>query len=298
MGLDANSLARFVPLIDGVSALGIVTGTAKSFSWLDGMLNDRGRKAIAHWLMNAPEDASHDSWTNVFPSLIDRVFGPRVLSIKFFLRSCVASAIAILVVSVIMIRGIEGWDWDTARTEIPQLLIFSIGSNMLPDFCSLVLSRAVLRMMERWPTPGAITVLLGLDTALTGCIGLVSGNLGLFVMLIGTQNQVTLRQVLGNLLETEFLGEATLREAGLSGAMIISMRIFFFSAFFTSVWVWLYVVSGVLLKMIRRVGMVWRNVSPYLDIEKRPLKALGRIAGLLAGGAYGLLLGWERLFGH
>ena len=296
MELKVHSLAQFDPLISGLTVFGIVTGTAKSFDWLDGMLSDKGRKSIAQWLMNEPGDASHDSWAAVFPYLIDRVFGPRVLSIRFFFRSCVASVIAILVVSAMMYGVV--WrvrDWNFLwYTEI-KLLICSIGSNMLPDYWSLVLSRAIVRMMEKRPKPGAIAALLVLDTALTVCIGLASANLGLYILVRGG---IPLKKLLGNLLEVSFLREATLHEAGLAGTLIIFMRILFYSSFFTSVWVWLYVASGVLVKTLQRGRLVWRNISPYLDIENRPLRAMGRVAGLLAGAAYGLILAWARLFEH
>jgi hypothetical protein len=67
--------------------------------------------------------------------------------------------------------------------------------------------------------------------------------------------------------------------------------IFFYSSFFTSVWVWLYVVSSVLIRMMQKVRRLWAEVLPFLEIEKKPLVAIGRVAGILVGSAYATVLG-------
>ena len=67
---------------------------------------------------------------------------------------------------------------------------------------------------------------------------------------------------------------------------------FFYSAFFTSVWLWLYVASIVIIKLLRSIRAAWVKVVPYLDIEKKPVIAIGRVAGLLAGAGYAVILGF------
>ncbi len=54
-----------------------------------------------------------------------------------------------------------------------------------------------------------------------------------------------------------------------------------YPAFFTSIWLWLYAGSGFLLKAARRfdIGFDWFNRK--FDIEKKPLSAIGLVAGAL-----------------
>jgi len=57
--------------------------------------------------------------------------------------------------------------------------------------------------------------------------------------------------------------------------------IFFYSTFFTSVWVWLYALAGGLLKLAQALGVAWRGLRWLLDIEQKPLRSMGLVANLL-----------------
>jgi hypothetical protein len=54
----------------------------------------------------------------------------------------------------------------------------------------------------------------------------------------------------------------------------------------TSIWLWLYVISGALLKTARSfdIGLDW--VSRYFNIEKKPLQSIGLVAGVFVAVAY------------
>jgi len=74
--------------------------------------------------------------------------------------------------------------------------------------------------------------------------------------------------------------------------------VYFASAFFTSLWLWIYIIAASLLKFLRSVDGLWRKVSPFLDLETSPLTAVGKIAGLLVGAAFSLLLGAHWFYIH
>jgi hypothetical protein len=59
-----------------------------------------------------------------------------------------------------------------------------------------------------------------------------------------------------------------------------------YSAFFTSIWLWLYAGSGFLLKAARKfdIGFDWFN--RHFDIEKKPLQSIGLVAGALVAMVY------------
>jgi hypothetical protein len=61
----------------------------------------------------------------------------------------------------------------------------------------------------------------------------------------------------------------------------IPWGIFFYSTFFTSVWVWLYAVAGGLLRLASYLGLVLRGLRGILDIQNKPLRSIGMVSNLL-----------------
>jgi hypothetical protein len=62
--------------------------------------------------------------------------------------------------------------------------------------------------------------------------------------------------------------------------------LWFLPAFFTSIWLWLYAGSGFLLKAARHfdIGFQWFNAK--FDIERKPLQAIGLVAGAFVALVY------------
>jgi hypothetical protein len=69
----------------------------------------------------------------------------------------------------------------------------------------------------------------------------------------------------------------------------IPWGIFFYSAFFTSAWIWIYAVSGSVLRLSEALGLAWRRLRGLLDIENKPLRSIGMVANLLITLAYVVL---------
>ena len=64
------------------------------------------------------------------------------------------------------------------------------------------------------------------------------------------------------------------------------LSVFFYSAFFTSVWLWLYaasvLVSRVLLRMNSGVGFLLR----VTDVEKQPFRSMGFVSVIIVSGLF------------
>jgi hypothetical protein len=58
------------------------------------------------------------------------------------------------------------------------------------------------------------------------------------------------------------------------------------ASLFTSIWVWLYAVSGFLLKAARRFDIGFALFNRKVDIERKPLSAIGLVAGALVAIVY------------
>jgi hypothetical protein len=57
-----------------------------------------------------------------------------------------------------------------------------------------------------------------------------------------------------------------------------SLGIWFYSAFLTSVWLWLYLAAGLIVKLAHYLQIGVGGIRRLLDIEKRPCTALGWVA--------------------
>ncbi len=53
------------------------------------------------------------------------------------------------------------------------------------------------------------------------------------------------------------------------------LGIFLYSTFFTSVWVWLYVFSGIAVRLVYRTKRIQTFVDKHLDVATRPLSVMG-----------------------
>ena len=71
-----------------------------------------------------------------------------------------------------------------------------------------------------------------------------------------------------------------------SGFYDISLGPFWYSTFLTSVWVWLYLASSVIMSAAHSVTVGWHTVRRLVDAERQPFLSLGVISILIATGFY------------
>jgi hypothetical protein len=130
-----------------VAATAIAGGSAKGFAWFDAALNDDSRFKLSMWLVDVPGDEQIDAWASVFPNLIDSIFGPKALSWKFFFRSCIASILAIVILTSSMLL-LEGSSWFENEEYFKAVLTFELIAafivNLVPDYFSIVISRFIV----------------------------------------------------------------------------------------------------------------------------------------------------------
>jgi hypothetical protein len=286
-----------VPLLKGTGVLtgfvSVVGGIAKGFDWCDKALSPASRRILGQWLKNVPGDEPLTIWAGVFPKLIDRVFGRKPLSWRFFLRSCVASLSAVTVTAgvTVLLLGVR-WlraQWGAAGSflNFSWFLALALIFNCVPDYLSLLVSRAVVQLMAKRPSAKRIPLLLLLDGICTAAIAYFSLPAGAWFvnlsvgLLTGRGFRDTWSIVVDDYLDPSIFATA------LQWIQILpAMRVFVIAAFFTSIWVWLYVLASALIRALRGLRSVWTRMAPYLDLDQRPMQAVGRVAGLVAGFVY------------
>lgn len=256
------------PFIAWVIAWGATIGAVWFlFEKAEDTVTTKTRRAISHWLRNLEPAEALSNWPSMFATVFDRVFGERHLSCQCFWRSCVASLLAVALVSLV---------WGTLEfTQLTKLyylsssfyegyflLIFSLSIvvwNLIPDYLSLLESRYIIRWMSGGYSMVRVFAFLVFDFVATGIIFLVP-YLGIIAAL-GEDPRLGFTAFLRN------------------GPTLSSpVGILFYSTYVTSVWVWLYSLSGLVVKIASHFGPLLGNLKVILDIENKPLRSMGFVS--------------------
>lgn len=244
------------------------------FDRADKAIKEETKIAVSLWLIESNPTAGNSKWPGQFITIFDSVFGEKHGSWRCFFRSCVASFIAITILLLVYlgIRGPEGFisfggqsDWYNKL-----LIIYIVGAilNLLPDYVSLLETRYILKWMSRSHSFLKIFGLLCLDLVVSSLLFI-----GGYVLIISLQKppyeaiSVVMEQII--------------RGLSFSGVVDGDVGIFFYSTFFTSVWIWLYGLSGLFIKVTNKMGKALNWLKNILDFENKPLPSLGFVSNLI-----------------
>ena len=243
------------------------------------------RDHIAIWLldMDLPEKLN---WPSTFVALFDRVFTEKHLSWRCFRRSSVASVAAVVVITLAVaavdpsmlddlfkIAGDSPWSMVVA---LLALVFMTLVFNLLPDYLSLYETRLVLGVMAKSGGWMRTLALLVFDLAATMLITFVVG----FVLMLSL-----LRLLLGNPVTVAWVVKLFWQNLSFS-SHDPHIGIFIYSALFTSVWVWLYALSGVLVRSVATSRKGLHFLQRRLNLEEHPLRSMGFVLVLLVTAVY------------
>lgn len=274
-----NALAAF---LIGLSSAMIVTGF---FSWVENLLTNDTKSDIAGWLFGVNVGQKVEPWPKTFIAIFDQVFGKRHLTWKCFFSSAAVTVAIVLATSllsghfsttleVFKRSWLEGGQTTSSNPFVAnavmtvfvlrRILIRSVEYAVFPDYLSLLATRSLLSLMQKFPSVRTTFTILAVDLLVTGITPVIYWNILSFTA------GLVFTQPVG--LANPFAGHG----------------VYFFPTFFTSIWLWLYAGSGFLLKNARRfdIGFQWFNRK--FDIEKKPLSAMGLAAGALVALVYWL----------
>lgn len=191
------------------------------------------------------------------------------------------------------------------KQPVFAIFLYPILFNFILDYLSLVETRAVLGLMSR--RGSRVASLIGLDLLLTVCAVVVVGYLSIilgalaFDTILGASAQ---RVAFANqdlvidfaysplvyfrLLPPEFVEYQATYARQLTGIY----GIFIYSTFLTSLWIWLFLASCLVVRAIKTVPVVLRFVNRVFDMDQkisdRPLSLMGWILILVVTGIIAL----------
>lgn len=250
-------------------------------------------------------------WPATFVAVCDSVFGPPTLSGAYLLRTCVASHIAVflaLCLSGVLYPGTSGLMLLVFFLYAPALIGSLALVNLLPGSISILVQRALIQRVSEGQGPPRAGTWLVLASAATGVLAVLACTLAFLVVYVSNQVHALQRPVTWIIGYVEFVikdtagGLHALQEAArlqpiiMPGMIFPSFGIWFYTPCFPFIWVWLYLLSGVFIRGVTACGLLRapRCTPGLLDIDARPLHALGSVAVGVVSIAYWTALLWRR----
>lgn len=250
---------------------GVLAGMVwKAFERVEAHLNGETKLEIAIWLLSLkPLSPSLQGWPGTFAAMFDRVFGEKHLTVRCFIRSAIVSYIAVFILGVYVDRAF-GWLSSFRLIELREWIRWGFVSNVVPDYVSLLETRYIFSLVQRTRSSALQFVGVFVDLILTTLISLLTAHIILSIVWELSWSW-TPSAILNHPLDYH-------QQARWLTIMI--------PAFLTSIWLWLYAGSGLILKAARRfdIGFGWFNRR--FDIEKKPLQCVGLVAGAIVALAY------------
>lgn len=233
-------------LVWALGAAGVFYGT---LVFAGGHLSDEAKGHLTRWLKGEYQS----SWAEQFCEIFDGIFGKHHLSFSCFLRSAVASILAVFaiwalldpVLGVLTVRA-------TATFDVWHVLLLGALINVIPDYISLYQTRWVLARFRHVRSFWGQAILLLFDFVVTGAIIY----LGIAAYLWATgQAQISLVEMV---------------------ALFSVYSIFFYSTFLTSIWAWAFALSAGFVEIFHRLGL-----TRILRIGQEPTRQMALVGGAM-----------------
>ena len=256
-------------LISGVWAT-LISGIWVLFYAMENTTPPESKKTVSEWLKSLIGMSISETLIEtprLFNKAFDRIFGYKHLSIQCFLKSSMASLIVVIVMliswSFLYPTSLMATIIDEPDFIIAFFLLVTI-LNFIPDYVSLFQTRLILNYIEhagiKW-----LSVLIVLDLIITGLIFALG--LGTFAIL--TENVDIYFSLLSDMIQFRSIGNRP------------PIGILFYSTFFTSVWLYLFLAASISVKFLHSMGRIGNWIMTIIEVEKKPFQSMGLIIILL-----------------
>lgn len=276
------------------------------FSVVETLLKKDVLREVSSWMLNADGDSNSNTWPVTFVTLFDSLFGTRKskrgIQIPSFLRSALVSILAaFLLLAIITYSGIEllvfeleifpdSWADDGTWGAVIEALVFTLLIaaifNVVPDFISIIETRFVLQALQKSKSNLNNAMLLFVDVIFTLIIAFIGSIIANFLfplvafILEGFDFDVILDwdipYDIGGIIDVYI--SILLMETSISDVdTTFFCGVFIYSTFLTSIWIWLYVFSGVVSRILVKFSAFRSLISGTFRVTEKPLSILGGI---------------------
>lgn len=260
-----NSLPAIFSSIEvqAVEGLGVFYAVYKFFKTIDENLNAEAAAEIANWILGSGGADQGKTWPDFFATIFGRIFGTKQLSWTCIGRSGFITCMSMALIApwVVLSRGTRP-DKDFILFVVPTQILASV----VPDYFCILITRTCISIMRRYRSILFAVILLLIATCLS------------YLLSVSTPFAA---DEIEKLLRRGSIGSAE-PFAGLKrgiDVMIGALWASVFASLASSIWLWLFVLSGLLLRGARVFRLGFHQFSKAFDIRKKPLACLGLVAG-------------------
>ena len=262
-------------MVEKIFALAVTWATMMSGIWLLFLAAEKtatpdGKKRVSEWLNNLAAKSISETIVESpkwFIEMFDRFFGDKHLTKRCFFMSSMASFISVFVITIIwlILFQAQGQEFSYFQLTLDRILfdafIIALILNILPDYFSLLETRYILKNMENGSLK-KLTMLLFLDVIFSGGIFILFALLFFYIFGVISIDEISINAIYENFIYFE---QKTGR----------NFSIFFYSTYFTSVWMYLFMISSVITKVLYSFGKIGNWLMSFFDITKKPFQSIG-----------------------
>jgi hypothetical protein len=279
-----------------IGAVALFSVTVAFFTFIEKMSRQQARDDFAQYLkatdfakavVHLPDDTL---------ALFERLFGKRHFSWRCLRTSIlfsVAAFASILILNTLTNpKGMHFWVvtvWEQFRGLFNSFVAFAIWS-IVPDYFNLFKTRKVLGLITTRQI-NRMSVLISILIA-----DFIFGY-ALFIVTVFPMGLTSLHFVLFLIGEVDWnhvVSNFTFNPLPISSGLRQPYDIFFWPGMVPSIWLWLYVVATLVVRLAARIAPVFRFSTYFLDIDQHPIRSVGIVAATLVGCIYLVLLGiWK-----
>lgn len=236
---------------------GTISGVWFLFEKAESVLTQGSISTLAAFLRRA-EIKTPNAVPATFIRLFDGVLGENLFTLSAFLRSFLVSSFSVTLVA--MFWMIQSPDASLAGIWIAPLLSLAFGvlANLVPDYLSLIQTRMFLNFLEGMTSTSALILVVIADAIFTSMLSYAS--IVFFVTIAGEPVPSLYALVQFRDSNNFFLS------------------IFWYSAFFTSLWLWLYIISAYIVRGVNSLNRSLFLFKNSFDIDGKPLRVMGLFA--------------------
>jgi len=239
------------------------------------MLSTSTKKEIWQYLVNIRWDSILNKWATPLSSLINNLYGERHFSMKCIIRSAITSVLLLII--FLILHGIRTGNLKNNLTNFSQvILIVGLVINLIPDYLSLLKSRWLIKVAKKRQSLTANIVILISDILITlliftpffllmqqfvfaffayGSVATLDSN-GVWQPLSEEERLIQARGFIDYMFGLPLISDL-LTLKGMGGFL----GIFFYTTFFTTLWIWLFIISALLIRLGRTINSAWSFIS-------------------------------------
>lgn len=252
-------------------------GITLLFERVGNTASQEGKKRAADWLKSLAKKSTSKTIVESpqwFIEAFDSIFGEKHLTLRCFLISCVISISTVILITILYVTlfptsFLNELEVESIKYGIAVVLIGALFFNLFPDYFSLLETRWILHHVKHSNFKKLCGFLI-LDAIITGLVFLCAILIVVIVASIASGDPIPIN--FGKLepfvLEIYELFSTMIR-------LETALCIFFYSTYFTSIWLYLFIASSISIKFVYSMGSFGNWLMGFLDVDNKPFRTMG-----------------------